>query len=38
VDEAERFIEDEVFDEIETVFFRNFLAEIRARTIYEVGG
>lgn len=37
-DEATRFIEDEVFDEIDEVFFRNFRAEIRARTIYEVGG
>lgn len=37
-DEAARFIEDEVFDEIDEVFFRNFRAEIRARTIYEVGG
>lgn len=36
-DEAARFIEDEVFDEIEEVFFRNFRAEIRARTIYDVG-
>ncbi|MEI4262792.1 phage tail protein [Roseovarius sp. D0-M9] len=37
-DEAQTFIEDEVFDEIEDVFFRNFRAEIRARTIYDVGG
>lgn len=36
-EEAGVFIEDEVFDEIEEVFFRNFRAEIRARTIYEVG-
>lgn len=33
-----RVVEDEVFDEIEEVFFKNFRAEIRARTIYEVGG
>ncbi|WPZ28969.1 phage tail protein [Sulfitobacter sp. OXR-159] len=37
-DEGSIFIEDEVFDEIDAVFFRNFRAEIRARTIYEVGG
>lgn len=37
-DEASVFVEDEVFDEIEEVFFRNFRAEIRARTIYDVGG
>ncbi|MGX9855780.1 phage tail protein [Limimaricola variabilis] len=36
-DEAQTFIEDEVLDEVEDVFFRNFRAEIRARTIYEVG-
>ncbi len=36
-DAAQVFIEDEVFDEVEEVFFRNFRAEIRARTIYEVG-
>lgn len=37
-DEASVFVEDEVFDEVEDVFFRNFVAEVRARTIYEVGG
>lgn len=35
--EAETFVEDEIFDEIEDVFFRNFRAEIKARTIYGVG-
>lgn len=35
-DEGLRLVEDEVFDEIEEVFFRNFRAEIRARTIYGV--
>ena len=37
-DAASMFVEDEVFDEIEEVFFKTFRAEIRARTIYEVGG
>lgn len=37
-DQAEIYIEDQVFDEIEEVFFKNFTAEIRARTIYGVGG
>jgi Prophage minor tail protein Z (GPZ) len=37
-DEVEVFVEDEVFDEIEELFFKNFRAEVRARTIYEVGG
>ncbi|ABF64029.1 hypothetical protein TM1040_1296 [Ruegeria sp. TM1040] len=36
-DEAQTFIEDEVFDEIEEVFFHYFRAEVRARTIYGVG-
>ena len=36
-DKAQIFIEDQVFDEIEEVFFKNFRAEIRARTIYNVG-
>lgn len=36
-DAAQTFVEDEVFDEIDDVFWRNFRAEIRARTIYEVG-
>ncbi|AUQ54512.1 phage tail protein [Phaeobacter inhibens] len=36
-DKAQLFIEDQVFDEIEEVFFKNFRAEIRARTIYNVG-
>ena len=36
-DEAQIFIEDEVFDEIEEVFFKNFVAEVRARTINGVG-
>lgn len=36
-DEAQTFIEDEVFDEIEGVFFHHFRAEVRARTIYGVG-
>lgn len=37
VDEAQTFIEDEIFDDLEDVFFKNFRAEIRARTIYGVG-
>jgi len=36
-DEAQTFIEDEVFDDVEEVFYKNFRAEIRARTIYDVG-
>lgn len=36
-DAAEAFVEDEVFDQVEEIFFRNFRAEIKARTIYEVG-
>ncbi|NSY36870.1 phage tail protein [Leisingera sp. ANG59] len=36
-DKAQIYIEDEVFDEIEEVFFKNFRAEVRARTIYGVG-
>jgi hypothetical protein len=36
-DKAQILIEDEVFDEIEEVFFKNFRAEVRARTIYGVG-
>lgn len=36
-DEAQIFVEDEVFDEIEEVFFHYFRAEVRARTIYGVG-
>ena len=36
-DEASVIVEDEVFDEIDEVFFRNFRAEVRARTIYGVG-
>lgn len=36
-DKAQIFIEDEVFDEIEEVFFKNFRAEVRARTLYNVG-
>ncbi|WP_432256071.1 phage tail protein [Limimaricola sp. AA108-03] len=37
LDEAETFVEDEVFSELERVFMQNFRHEIRARTIYEVG-
>ncbi|MEQ3671374.1 phage tail protein [Pseudophaeobacter sp.] len=36
-DEAQIFIEDEVFDEIEEVFFKHFRAEVRSRTLYSVG-
>ncbi len=36
-DKAQIFVEDEIFDQIEEVFFRHFLAEVRARTIYQVG-
>ena len=36
-DKAQTFIEDEVFDEIEEVFFKNFRAEVRSRTLYSVG-
>ncbi len=36
-DVAETYIEDEVFDGIEEVFFHYFRAEVRARTIYGVG-
>jgi len=32
------FLEDHVFVDIETIYFKNFLAEIRARTILGVGG
>ena len=31
------FLEDEVFVDIEGLFFRNFESEVRARTIYGVG-
>jgi hypothetical protein len=36
-DEMQVFVEDEVFADIDDIFFRNFRAEIRARTIYGVG-
>ncbi|KIC36550.1 hypothetical protein [Leisingera sp. ANG-M7] len=36
-DKAQIYIEDEVFDEIEEVFFKHFRAEVRARTLYNVG-
>ena len=36
-DKAQIYVEDVVFGEIEEVFFKNFLAEVRARTIYGVG-
>lgn len=36
-DDAQTFIEDEVFDEMDEVFFHYFRAEVRARTIYGVG-
>jgi hypothetical protein len=36
-DKAQIYIEDEVFDEIEEVFFMNFRAEVRSRTLYGVG-
>lgn len=32
------FIEDNVFVDLEAIFFKNFAAEIRARTIFGVGG
>lgn len=37
VDKAQVYIEDQVFEEIEEVFFKVFLHEVRARTIYSVG-
>ncbi len=36
-DKAQIFVEDQVFDEIEEVFFKNFRAEVRSRTLYKVG-
>lgn len=36
-DEAQQYIEDEVFDDVEELFFHYFRAEVRARTIYGVG-
>lgn len=36
-DEVRVFVEDEVFDGLDEIFFRHFRAEIRARTIYGVG-
>jgi hypothetical protein len=36
-DEAQIYIEDEIFDEIEEVFFKHFRAEVRSRTLYSVG-
>ncbi|MEX0304354.1 MAG: phage tail protein [Leisingera sp.] len=36
-DKAQSYIVDEVFDEIEAVFFRHFRAEVRAKTIYGAG-
>jgi len=32
------FVEDDVFVDLEAIFFKNFAAEIRARTIFGVGG
>jgi len=32
------FVEDDVFVDLDTIFFKNFAAEIRARTIFGVGG
>lgn len=32
------FVEDEVFVDLDAIFFKNFAAEIRARTIFGVGG
>lgn len=36
-DKAQVFVEDQVFDKIEDVFFKTFRAEVRARTLYKVG-
>ncbi|KIC14057.1 phage tail protein [Leisingera sp. ANG-Vp] len=36
-DKAQRYIEDEVFNEMEEVFFKHFRAEVRAKTLYGAG-
>jgi len=37
-DEMSEILEDQVFDEVAGIFWKNFRAELRARTIYGVGG
>lgn len=37
VDRMQVIVEDEIFDALEEVFFKNLRAEIRSRTIYGVG-
>ena len=32
------FVEDEVFVDLDAIFFKHFAADIRARTIFGVGG
>lgn len=36
-DEMKDLLEQSVFDEVSEIFFKNFRAEVRARTIYSVG-
>jgi hypothetical protein len=36
-DKAQTYIEDQVFDDLEEVFFKVFRAEVRARTLYGIG-
>lgn len=36
-DKINVFVEDEIFVNLEEIFFKNFRAEVRARTIYGVG-
>lgn len=36
-DKIQVFVEDEIFTEVEAIFFKNFRAELRARTLYGVG-
>jgi hypothetical protein len=37
-DQIDVFLEDRVFDQLDQIFFKNFRADLRARTIYGVGG
>lgn len=37
-DEIDVFVEDEIFVNLEQIFFKHFKSDLRARTIYGVGG
>lgn len=36
-DQIDIFLEDQIFDKLDEIFFKNFRADLRARTIYGVG-